>query len=137
MDLRNVYLSNTGRIARLPYFCYSLALTLPYMLLTYLLVTLLGALGSVLVIALYAVVAFPYYCLMAKRLQDFNQPGKWAIAVIAVGIVAALLQFVDALHSISYAVSFVQLLVGLAVLLMPGTAGANDYGAQPGKFATV
>ena len=137
MDLRQIYLSNEGRIARLPYFGFSLALTVPYMLLTYLLVSLLGVLGSVLVIALYAVIAYPYYCLMAKRLQDFNKPGKWAVVVIAVGIVSALLQFVPALSTVVYAISFVQLLVGLAILLMPGTAGANDFGQQPGSLATA
>jgi uncharacterized membrane protein YhaH (DUF805 family) len=137
MDLRQIYLGNAGRIARLPYFGYSLALTVPYMVLAYLLASLFGMFGTVLVVALYAVIAYPYYCLMAKRLQDFNKPGKWAVAVIAVGIVSALLQFVPALQTVVYAISFVQLLVGLAILLMPGTASANDYGKQPGSLAAA
>jgi uncharacterized membrane protein YhaH (DUF805 family) len=137
MDLRQIYLSNEGRIARLPYFGYSLALTIPYMLLAYLLVSLLGALGSVLILASYAVIAYPYYCLMAKRLQDFNQPGKWAIAVIGLGLLASVLQFVEALQGVGLGLSVVQMLVGFAILLLPGTTGTNDYGKQPGAAVTA
>lgn len=137
MDLRQIYLSKEGRIARLPYFGFSLVLTIPYMLLAYLLASLFGALGSILVLASYALVAYPYYCLMAKRLQDFNQPGKWAAAIIGLGLLASLLQFVAALQSVGYGVSLVQLVIGLAVLLIPGTTGANEYGDQPGKLVTA
>jgi uncharacterized membrane protein YhaH (DUF805 family) len=137
MDLRQIYLSNEGRIARLPYFGYSLVLTIPYMLLAYLLVSLLGALGSILVLASYAVIAYPYYCLMAKRLQDFNQPGKWAIAVIGLGLLASVLQFVEALQGVGLGLSVVQMLIGFAILLLPGTTGANDYGQQPGAAVTA
>jgi uncharacterized membrane protein YhaH (DUF805 family) len=137
MDLRQIYLSNEGRIARLPYFGYSLVLTIPYMLLAYLLVSLLGALGSLLVLASYAVIAYPYYCLMAKRLQDFNQPGKWAIAVIGLGLLASVLQFVEALQGVGLGLSVVQMLIGFAILLLPGTTGANDYGKQPGAAVTA
>ena len=137
MNLRQIYLSNAGRIARLPYFGYSLALTIPYMLLAYLLVSLLGVLGSVMVLASYAIIAYPYYCLMAKRLQDFNQPGKWAIAVIGLGLLASVLQFVEALLGVGLGLSVVQMLVGFAILLLPGTSGANDYGMQPGAAVTA
>lgn len=107
------------------------------MLLAYLLVSLLGMAGSILVLALYAMIAFPHYCLMAKRLQDFNQPGKWAVAVIGLRLVASLLQFVEVLQSVGYGVSLLQLLVGLAILFVPGTAGSNDFGKQPGALVTA
>lgn len=137
MDLRNIYLVDQGRIARLPYFGFSLALTIPYMIVAFVLSSLLGAFGGILVLALYAVIAYPYYCLMAKRLQDFGQPGKYAIVVIGVGLAAALLQFVEALHSVALAISSVQALVGLVILVVPGTAGDNAYGAPPSKFAAA
>lgn len=137
MDLRDVYLNDQGRIARLPYFGFSLALTVPYVIAAYLLASLLGALGGVLVLALYAVVAYPYYCLMAKRLQDFGQPGKYAVAVIAIGIVAALLQFVEALHGVSMAISAIQAIMGLVILFMPGNPGDNAYGTSPTKLAAA
>ena len=137
MDLRDLYLNDQGRIARLHYFGFSLALTVPYMIAAYLLASLLGALGGVLVLALYAVVAYPYYCLMAKRLQDFGQPGKYAAAVIAIGIVAALLQFVEALHGVSMAISVIQAIIGLVILFMPGNPVDNAYGAPPSKLAAA
>lgn len=137
MDLRDVYLNDRGRIARLPYFGFSLALTVPYMIVAYVLASLLGPLGGILVLALYAVVAYPYYCLMAKRLQDFGQPGKYAVVVIGVGVAAALLQFVEALHGISLAISGIQLIAGLIILFMPGNPGDNAYGAPPAKLATA
>ena len=137
MDLRSIYLTDQGRIARLPYFGFSLALTIPYMIAAYVLASLLGPFGGVLVLALYAVVAYPYYCLMAKRLQDFAQPGKYAVAVIGVGILAALLQFVEALHGVALAISAAQAIVGLVILFVPGTAGDNTYGAPPAKLAAA
>jgi uncharacterized membrane protein YhaH (DUF805 family) len=135
MDLRSIYLVDQGRIARLPYFGFSLALTIPYMIVAYLLASLLGAFGGILVLALYAVIAYPYYCLMAKRLQDFGQPGKYAVIVIGVGLAAALLQFVEALQGVSMAISAVQAVVGLVILFMPGHPGDNAYGAPPSKLA--
>ncbi|MBI2253745.1 MAG: DUF805 domain-containing protein [Proteobacteria bacterium] len=137
MDLRSIYLTDQGRIARLPYFGFSLALTVPYMVVAYLLASLLGPFGGVFVLALYAIVAYPYYCLMAKRLQDFDKPGKFAAVVIGVGVVAALLQFVEALHGVALAISAIQGIVGLLILFMPGTAGDNSYGARPAKLATA
>ncbi|WP_374652835.1 DUF805 domain-containing protein [Dongia sp.] len=137
MYLQRIYLNNEGRIARLPYFGYSLALTVPYMVVTYLLASILGVMGSIVALILYAAIVYPYYCLMAKRLQDFNQPGKWAVAVMGVGLLAAVLQFVEALQGIGMAISAVQALVGLAILLIPGTNGNNDYGAQPQRAVLV
>jgi uncharacterized membrane protein YhaH (DUF805 family) len=137
MDFRNIYLADQGRIARLPYFGFSLALTIPYMIVAYLLANLLGTFGGILVLALYAIIAYPYYCLMAKRLQDFGQPGKFAVAVIGVGVAAALLQFIEALHGIAMAISAVQAIVGLVILFVPGTVGSNAYGAPPSKLAAA
>lgn len=135
MDLRQTYLSADGRMARLPYLGFALLLTLPYMLAVYLLAGLFGSFSTVFVLALYAIVAYPYYCLMAKRLQDFNQPGKFAIAIIGVGILASILQFVEALHGVAMIISAAQAIVGLAILLVPGTAGENSYGAAPSSVA--
>ncbi|MDY0874202.1 DUF805 domain-containing protein [Dongia rigui] len=137
MDLRSIYLVDQGRIARLPYFGFSLALTVPYMIVAYLLASLLGVFGGVLVLALYAIIAYPYYCLMAKRLQDFGQPGKYAVVVIGVGVAAALLQFVEALQGVSMAISAVQTIVGLVILFVPGNPADNAYGAPPSKLATA
>lgn len=137
MDLRSIYLTDQGRIARLPYFGFSLALTVPYVIVAYLLASLLGVFGGVLVLALYAIIAYPYYCLMAKRLQDFGQPGKYAVVVIGVGVAAALLQFVEALQGVSMAISAVQTIVGLVILFVPGNLGDNAYGAPPAKLATA
>ncbi len=93
---QNIYLSSQGRFARLPYFGYSgAALVVLYFVAAFILTLVLGAAGLLVAIVVYLALVFPSFNLMAKRLQDFGKPGKWAWGVIAIGVLGALLPLSD------------------------------------------
>ena len=125
-NLKSIYLTNTGRIARMPYFLFSLGLIVIAVVLTFILAMILGQFG---LLVTYILLLIPSYNLMAKRLQDFDKPGNWAIGVIALGILAGFLALV--LPTFSGLVSLLQLLLMLLILFVPGTNGENRYGPQP------
>lgn len=131
-NLKAIYLSNSGRLARLPYFLYALGLAVAYIVLMFLLAAILGHLG---ILIAYLLMIFPFFNLMAKRLQDFDKPGKWAWGVIAIGVLGALLGLSESMMAVSGLVSLLHLIVALIILFMPGTPGANSYGPQPGAAA--
>ncbi len=68
--------------------------------------------GLVIVGIPYLVVALP---LIVKRLHDFGQPGILAIVYIGVSFIP-----------------IINLIAGLAMILIPGTSGANEYGPETG-----
>jgi uncharacterized membrane protein YhaH (DUF805 family) len=127
-NLKSMYLSDQGRIARLPYFLYALGLTVVMVVLLFILVPIIGLIGG---LVAYVIFIYPFYCLMAKRLQDFDKPGKWAWIVIAVGLLGSLLSLSEATMAIGSLVSLLQLILALIILFMPGTKGSNQYGAEP------
>jgi uncharacterized membrane protein YhaH (DUF805 family) len=129
-NLKNVYLTSTGRLARLPYFLYALGLLAILIVLSLVLVAILGTGG---VLLAYLICLYSFYCLMAKRLQDFDKPGKWAWGVIAIGLVGGVLSVPEATMTIGQLVSFLQFILALIILFMPGTAGGNQYGPAPGS----
>lgn len=131
-NLQKVYLTNSGRIARLPYLGYGLLLAFLYLIAAAVLVTVLGPIpGLIVAILLYLALVFPFYNLMAKRLQDFNKPGKWAWGVIALGVLGSLMQLSDSMASVASLLGLLQGLLALLILILPGTLGDNDYGPQP------
>lgn len=73
---QSIYLSSQGQLARLPYFGYSVLLAVIYLVVAMLLTMILGGAGVIAAIILYLLLVFPFFNLMAKRLQDFNKPGK-------------------------------------------------------------
>lgn len=127
-NLKSMYLSDKGRLARLPYFLYALGLVVVMFVAIFILVPILGLIGG---LVAYLIFIYPFYCLMAKRLQDFDKPGKWAWGVIAVGLLGSVLSLSEPMMTIGSLVSLLQLILGLIILFMPGTKGSNQYGAEP------
>lgn len=64
-NLKAVYLTSAGRIARLPYFLYALLLAMILIVLGAVLIMILGVAG---VLVAYLICLYSFYCLMAKRL---------------------------------------------------------------------
>ncbi|MBI2253744.1 MAG: DUF805 domain-containing protein [Proteobacteria bacterium] len=128
---QSIYLSSQGRLARLPYFGYSLLLGVLYFAVVAVLGMVLGVAGLFIGVALYLVLVLPFYNLMAKRLQDFGKPGKYAWGVIAIGVLGMLLSMSASMTGIGSLFSLLQLLLALLILFLPGTAGENEYGPQP------
>jgi uncharacterized membrane protein YhaH (DUF805 family) len=125
-NLKAIYLTSDGRMARMPYFLYLLGLAVAALIVGAILAMLLGHLG---ILVAYIALLVPAYNLIAKRLQDFDKPGKWAVGLIALGLVGILLSFM--LPTLGSLVSLLQTLLSLLVLFMPGTKGANSYGPEP------
>lgn len=128
-NLKAMYFSDKGRIARLPYFLYALGLAVIMIVLMMVLIPILGLVGG---LVAYLVCFYGFYCLMAKRLQDFDKPGKWAWGVIAIGLLGSVLSISESTAQLGQLISLLQMILGLIILFMPGTKGSNQYGAEPG-----
>lgn len=136
-DWQSIYLSSQGRLARLPYFAYMVVLVVVYMIVVAILGAILGVAGLIIGAVLYLVLVFPFYNLMAKRLQDFGKPGKYAWGVIGIGVLGTALSLISvlteatSLGSLGNLLSTLQLLLSLVILFLPGHSGENEYGPQP------
>lgn len=126
IDLKQIYLSSSGRIGRLHYFLYLLAVVVVAAIIGSVLVMLLKSIGMIIV---QLAILYPFYNLAAKRLQDFDKPGNWALGLVALSVLSIVLGYV--LPSLAGLVGLLQLIVALVILFMPGTPGDNTYGPQP------
>jgi uncharacterized membrane protein YhaH (DUF805 family) len=132
--IKTVYLSSEGRLGRLAYFCFGLAIGLVYAVIATILGMLLGPVGGIIALIFYVALLYLHYNLTAKRFHDLNQPSQYAIYVIILAVVAGVLAQISSLHLVSMLLSLLLLVAGLYLLFMPGTAGANSYGAAPETF---
>lgn len=125
-SIGNIYFDASGRLGRLAYFGYSL---LGIIFLLGLQAVLSFLLGRFAVLAIYLLALSPCYCLMAKRMQDFNRPGTGAAIILGVGVAAAIVSLVNT--DIAFLLSIFQICLSLVVLVAPGTDGPNRYGVRP------
>jgi uncharacterized membrane protein YhaH (DUF805 family) len=123
------FFSYDGRLGRLPYFLYGLLLnilTIPAAFVTLLgLVQLFGKAPVFpggefgMLSAVFVIVGIPYLIialpLIVKRLHDFGKSGYLVIVFL-------LILFIP----------IVNLIAGFAMILIPGTSGANEYGPKTG-----
>ena len=135
--LKAVYLTNNGRLGRLAYFGYGLALAIAFAIMAAILTMLLGIVGLVLTLVLYLGVLYCQYNVAAKRFQDLNKPGQYALYMMAVAFLAGVLSRIDGLSRIGTVLEILLLIVALYLLFMPGTAGANDYGPAPNALPGI
>ena len=135
--IKAMYLSSEGRIGRLAYFGYSLALGIAYSILAVILGMLLGMVGVIIALILYIALLYPQYNLAAKRFHDLNQPSQYALYMIGAALVAGVLVQIPSLHMVGGLLDLLLLIVFLYLLFVPGTAGANSYGAAPNALPGV
>jgi len=142
-NMARLLFSDEGRISRRDFWRFGLvALALAVVA-----ILLAGPRRMVLAHAAYGIVMlYPSYCVFAKRLQDIDMSGLWAVVIVAIaagdlvgglGGIHGLLGHPavpawgrtgwSALSNANIAVVF----AGLGVI--PGTAGANRYGPMPGQ----
>ena len=129
--IKAIYLSNSGRLGRMAYFGYGIALAIAFAVVAGILVTLLGMIGVYLGLVLYLGVLYCQYNVAAKRFQDLNQPGQYALYTMGVAFLAGVLSKISGLYMISLLFDLALLAVALYLLFKPGTPGANDYGPAP------
>lgn len=119
-DLDKVYFSPVGRIKRLPYFLYAIALLL-IMVVFEIGIMMFGSVYTlqpgiinmvptviwIIEITLYILIVYSMVILSIKRLHDRNHSGWW----LAIGLIPILTPFML-----------------IYLLFFPGTSGANRFG---------
>src|SRR6185369_14759527 len=98
--IKAIYLTNNGRLGRLAYFGYGLALAIVFAIVAGILVSLLGMIGMVISFVLYLAVLYCQYNVAAKRFQDLNQPGQYALYLMGVAFIAGVLSQISGLTMI-------------------------------------
>lgn len=124
LDLREVFFSASGRLARTPFWMAMAVVLAPAILYAAIdSVTLHWVTGWFVYPALIYVAA----CVMSKRLHDRGRSGWFAAPIIAavIAVFSAPLSFFDFV----WGVVLIWAVVELAVL--PGEQGANRFGTNP------
>jgi uncharacterized membrane protein YhaH (DUF805 family) len=124
-------LSFEGRIGRMRYLAYGLPVYVPLMVGAMLGVLFTGNGKSMLPMAIFGGTGVALTLIMAVRvavlrLHDFNLSGRWLFLPIALGGISALMPM---------GIVVVAIVVGLgtlALLLVSGSYGNNDFGPPPG-----
>ncbi len=111
MPLSQLYFRTTGRIPRRTFWLHGVLSLLVFTLLGNALLDIAGLANDASGKMVNLVLAWPYIAVTAKRLHDFNRSAWWM-----------LVNFVPGIGSI---------VVLVATGFLPGTRGANDYGADP------
>jgi len=129
------FFKSDGRMARLPFFGYSIAVTI-----TVVAAVVLGAMmidkntaANVVAIALIlvSVVAaiWANIVLMMKRLKDMNYSPYLVIPIMACNMFSGFVE--KAAPQLSLALSLLTIIAYLFLFFVPGTKGDNQYGEQP------
>ena len=131
--IKEKFFTTKGRLSRMPYVIRVLSLGFIYMVLAFGLLELdkipsddLGSGMTVLICLILAVLllsSIAGYMLAIRRLHDLNHSGWWALTLLVVPIVAALVKL-DALNLVSFA-------FGLYLMIKKGTVGQNRFGSDP------
>lgn len=130
IDWVELFFSSTGRVARTPFLIAAAALTTLAIIYEASMGPTLHWLTGWIV---YPGLLFSGACVLSKRLHDRGRSG-WLAAIVILALIAVWSQpfnFIDAVFSI--------VIIWAAVELgaMPGEQGANRYGPNPVKTATV
>ena len=144
VDFNRLYLTTDGRIGRQDFWIGVAGLIVAGVIIGLVVWAVAGIpsfLGQLLSFIGQLILAYPGYCLMAKRFQDRNRPGVTAAIPIGVNLVIALIQltglagpmanpnFLGVLLSWVTLGIFIWVLVELGILR--GTVGSNPYGPDP------
>ena len=89
----------------------------------------LSTAGNVIFFIVMLAMLVPSYCLMVRRLHDMDRDELLAKVYIGGCVANHFLSFV--LHYDFMPLSIVLVIVALYILFVPGTYGANKYGANP------
>lgn len=135
------FLRRDGRLNRWRYFKRCLAIGLiECVLITAIFIMTMNALGqlstmgNILFKGVCLAGFFPYFCLATRRLHDMNKSETLAYVLVGLGAVSTLLldgANMDEQSFLQNIVSTVSGVLGLYVLLCPGTHGDNQYGSDP------
>ncbi|MGO7171311.1 DUF805 domain-containing protein [Rhizobium leguminosarum] len=128
-----------GRLGRLRYFLFSVAVIAIAAAAVFVLTRLLTLVGTRqafsmvqgLIALTYVLAIIASLCLMVRRLHDFDQSGWWTPSVFVIHLVYANYDAVDSLIGTILTGIFL-LAVHLAIILTPGSKNPNRFGEVPG-----
>ena len=141
-DINRLYMTTDGRIGRQDFWIGVVGLLVVGIVVTFIIGNIFGLLSRTTTILMFIVqlaLAYPAYCLMAKRFQDREKPGTYAAILIGLGLLVALLGIVgltgDPLAGgnwFGWILNLAQFVVAIWFLVelgfLPGTVGQNQYG---------
>lgn len=129
--------SDEGRATRKEYWLFFLASIGFAMLLLALPVV---GLPAVMPVAISLLLLYPSYCVIAKRLQDLNIPGQWAIFIALVAAIDAILiaagpggnryWLLSLARSVWWWIALLNMAAFFVIGLMPGSRGVNPFGPE-------
>ncbi|RFB97404.1 DUF805 domain-containing protein [Rhizobium leguminosarum bv. trifolii] len=132
-------LSLRGRLGRLRYFLFTIAVIAIAAAALFVLTRLLTLAGTRqafstvqgLVALTYVLAIIASFCLMVRRLHDFDQSGWWTLSVLVLHLVYSHYQIAGSLTA-TILMGIILLAVHLAILLAPGSKNPNRFGEVPG-----
>ena len=131
------FFKREGRLNRLRYFKRNVVLAIVTFILMFIntLIFLdtmtheLSTAGNFFMMIIMLIMFVPSYCLVVRRLHDMDRDELLAKLYIVGGVTSCFLQFI--LKYEFEPLEIVMVILGLYILLVPGTQGANQYGADP------
>jgi len=144
-DFNRLYLTTDGRIGRQDFWIGVVGLLVVSIVVAFIIGSLFFVLGRASMILMFIVqiaLAYPAYCLMAKRFQDRDKPGKFAAILIGLGLLIALFGILGLTgnpmtggNALGWFLNLVQFVVAIWFLVelgfLRGTDGDNQFGADP------
>ena len=143
MDFNYLFTSFDGRINRAKWWAGMVILTIINIVLSFIVISLfgMGFLGRLLSFIIVLAILYPAYAVSAKRFQDRDKPGIYALYGLAALLVTSLLQALaltgtpQELNALGWICALINLGVGIWFLIelgiLKGTPGPNRFGGDP------
>ena len=133
------FLKREGRLNRLRYFKRNVVLVIVTFILMFIAAIIfmdyttykVSTAGHIAFFIIMLIMFVPSYCLVVRRLHDMDRDELLAKMYIAGGVTSFFLNFI--LKYEFEPLEIVMVILGLYILLVPGTQGANRYGSDPLK----
>lgn len=140
--IQEMFLKMTGRLNRLRYFKRVIVVALVSLVVSFPILMIfiddwgnITPLGNIISAIINLATCIPLYCLDVRRLHDLDKDETLAKISLGLGVVGTImgmsnddLSSLSAVEMIIYGIGSV---IGLYVLLAPGTKGENKYGPDP------
>ena len=129
------FFKSDGRIARLPFFAYTVMITIGIIALVFLGLALLDTntagivVGVGLILGSVIAAAWANIVLVMKRLKDMNYSPYLVIPLMACNFFSGFAE--KTAPQLSLALSLGVIIAYLFLFFVPGTKGDNQYGEQP------
>jgi uncharacterized membrane protein YhaH (DUF805 family) len=130
-----IFFKSEGRIARLPFFGYSVITSLSVFAAVLLAAAMLdkntaaNVVAIVLMLGSIVAAGWANVVLVMKRLKDMNYSPYFVIPIMACNIFGSVIT--KTAPELSLALSLAVIIAYLFLLFVPGTNGDNQYGEQP------